>query len=189
MTKLRTVTTKVGDNGYSSLFSGEKVLKNAPRLEAYGDLDELTSILGIARHQVKTPQLAKMILTIQRDLYRIAAELATTEKKLAQLKERVDETFLKELEFLRAELESSVSIPEDFIVPANSLAAAYLDHARAVSRRCERRAVTLFQQKDITNSVVIIWINRLSDILYLMARLEEGTPLYVKESRQSKSAA
>lgn len=183
MSRHKSITTKTGDQGTSRLFSGESVLKASGRLDAYGDLDELTSILGIARHQVTQKEIKGHILFIQKSLSRVAAELATTEQKLLSLKERVDETFLNDLEKRREYLETKVPFPSGFIIPANTLAAAHLDHARTVARRCERKAVTLFDQKQITNKTVLVWLNRLSDFLYLMARFEEGTPLYVKESQ------
>ena len=175
------ITTKTGDQGLTRLFSGEKVLKNSSRLETYGDLDELVSLLSIARHSVTKKELKSDILFIQRQLFTIGSELATTETKLSKLKERVDVKFLEGLETKRIALEEKVEIPRDFIIPGNTLSSAYLDLARAVSRRCERKVVGLISEKSLTNETILIWFNRLSDYLYLMARYEEGTYLLAKE--------
>lgn len=177
------ITTKTGDQGFSRLFSGEKVLKNSPRLEAYGDLDELVSLLSIARHHVQNEILKEDILFLQRNLFSIASELATTSEKLARLKTRVNDKMLQALEDKRAALEERIEIPKGFVIPGgNSLSASYLDLARSVARRCERKIVGLLEQKEITNEVVLVWFNRLSDYLYLMARFEEKVPLLVKEN-------
>ena len=175
------ITTKTGDKGYSRLFSGEKVLKNSPRLGAYGDIDELVSILSIARHHAKRNDSKDTILEIQRALFVVASELATTPDKLKRLPQRIDSARLEDLDRKREALERKVDIPRGFVIPGNTLASAYIDHARTVARRCERRAVGLFNAGEITNDVLIVWLNRLSDFLYLLARYEEGKPLLVKE--------
>ncbi|MFA5060180.1 MAG: cob(I)yrinic acid a,c-diamide adenosyltransferase [Candidatus Omnitrophota bacterium] len=176
------ITTKQGDEGFSRLFSGEKVLKNSPRLDAYGDIDELVSLLGIARNYVKNKEAKKDILYIQKSLFVAASELATTAKKLSRLPQRLDERMLSVLDEKRSCLEAKTKIPKGFIVPASTLSAAYLDYARAVSRRCERKIVTLLKNKTIQNKVLLIWFNRLSDYLYLLARREEPKSLLVKDN-------
>ncbi len=181
LTNPKSITTKTGDQGMTRLFSGEQVLKTSLRIDAYGDVDEATSILGIARHHVRSEENQTLILFVQKSLSRICAELATTEEKLSRLKARVDQPFLNELEVRRERLESQVTIPNGFIVPAGSLAAAHLDHARTVVRRAERKVVQLLQAKEITNGLTLVWLNRLSDLLYLLARHEEGKPIYVKD--------
>lgn len=176
------ITTKTGDRGLTRLFSGEKVLKNSPRLEAYGDLDELVSLLSVARHHLQNENLKDDILFLQRNLFNVASELATTNERLSRLKQRVDAPMLQELEKKRVALENQVEIPKGFVIPGgNSLSASYLDLARCVARRCERKIVGLLEQKEITNETVLVWFNRLSDYLYLMARLEEKVPLLVRE--------
>ena len=176
------ITTKTGDKGYTHLFSGEQVLKNSPRLAAYGDLDELVSLLSVARCQTQNKTLKEDILFLQRSLFTIGSELATTPTKISRLKKRIDDQMLKTLEDKRIALESVVEIPRGFVIPGgNSLAAAYLDLARAMARRCERRIVELSEKKEISNETLLIWFNRLSDYLYLMARFEEKKPVLVKE--------
>ena len=176
----KSITTKTGDQGQSSLFSGERVPKNSARLDAYGDVDELTSLLGVARqHGVKT-DVEKELLFVQKALWTVCAELATSSVGVKNLKQRVDSAFLAELEQRRESLEKRISPLKGFIVPANSLPAAYIDLARAVSRRVERKVVGLSQSGELNNDILLVWLNRLSDFLFLLARFEEGTPLYVK---------
>ncbi len=176
------ITTKTGDQGLTRLFSGEKVLKNSSRLEAYGDLDELVSLLSVARQHVQNENLKNDILFLQRSLFALASELATTNEKLSRLKRRVDDEMLQTLEDKRVALEDKIEIPKGFVIPGgNSLSASYLDLARSVARRCERKIIGLLEQKEITNETVLVWFNRLSDYLYLMARFEEKIPLLVKE--------
>ena len=177
------ITTKTGDQGDTRLFSGEKVRKNSARLDAYGDLDELVSILSVARHHVSHKNLKSDILLLQRQLFTVGAELATTRGKLNRLKQRVDEEMLQEMENKRMALEELVEIPRGFVIPGNTQASAYLDCARTIARRCERKAVALFNNRDLDNKILLIWLNRLSDYLYLMARSEEKKSLLVKERK------
>ena len=180
--KKPSITTKTGDKGQTSLFSGEKVSKHSPRLETYGDIDELVSLLSIARHHVQNQNIQNEILFIQRSLFIISSELATTADKLEKLPKRVDEAMLNALEKRRIALEEQVELPRGFVIPGNTLASAYLDYGRAVSRRCERKVVALLEEKIMNNEIPLVWLNRLSDYLYLLARLEEGKSLLVKES-------
>ncbi len=176
------ITTKTGDKGYTHLFSGEQVLKNSPRLAAYGDLDELVSVLSLARNHTRNKTLQEDILFLQRSLFTIGGELATTPQKLSRLKKRVNNEMLKILEEKRIALEAIVEIPRGFVIPGgNSIPASYLDCARAIARRCERRIVELSEKKELLNETLLIWFNRLSDYLYLMARFEEKMPVLLKE--------
>ena len=175
------ITTKTGDQGKTGLFSGERVSKYSPRLEAYGDLDELVSVLSIARHHVQSDDMKKEILALQQTLFIAASELATTPAKLQKLPRRIDEQLLKAFDEKRQALEDQVEIPQGFVIPGNTLASAYLDFARTIARRCERKIVHLLEEKTIANGRLVIWFNRLSDYLYLLARFEEKKPLLVKD--------
>ena len=176
------ITTKTGDRGHTRLFSGEDVSKNSRRLDAYGDLDELVSLLSIARHKLQDQNLKQDILSLQRNLFIVGSELATTDKKLDTLPQRVDSSMLKSLEKEMKALEDSVEIPRGFVIPGNSLGASYLDYARAISRRLERKVAGLLEDKMLKNETLLVWLNRLSDYLYLMARKEEKKFLLVKKS-------
>lgn len=185
---MSSITTKVGDKGTTFLFSGEEVPKDSPRTMAYGDLDELVSVLGVARCHVEHEEIKHDILTIQRDLFVAGAELATALDHVGLLKQRIGEGELRHFEARRDALESRIKMPDGFIIPggSGSLGAAHLDHARTVARRVERRAVTLQRAGLIDNRNLLIWLNRLSDYLWLLARLEEGESLSLRELRRRK---
>ncbi len=175
------ITTRTGDDGGTHLFSGERVAKNSPRTEAYGDMDELNSLLGMARASVEHPGLPPLLEELQRDLFVVGAELATTGGHVDKLPSRVTEAFLERLDLHRDELEESVEMPGGFVLPGGTPAAGILDLARAVSRRFERKVVTLQQEGDVSNPHLLAWVNRLSDTLWLMARLEEGERVCPKD--------
>ncbi len=175
------ITTKMGDKGTSRLFSNEIVAKSDPRLEAYGDIDELVSLLGIVRAHMTDKKLKEEILSIQKDLFIVGSELATSEKKLSALPSRIDELKANELHQKTQKLNNELDIPNDFIVPGNNPVSAYLDYSRAVSRRCERKIVDLYNLQVISNEKMLVWMNRLSDYLYLLARLTDPKPTLLKK--------
>lgn len=164
------------------MFSGEIVSKDSPRTDAYGDVDELGSILGIARAHTALPEVAEHILAVQRDLFVVCAELATSTDAIASLQHRIDQKHLAALDKRREQTEASVTMPSGFVVPGESVTAAHLDHARAVARRCERKVVGLQRDGQVNNPTLVIWLNRLSDFLWLLARLEEGDAVRLKDA-------
>ena len=102
---------------------------------------------------------------------------------ILKLPQRLDQAFLEKLESKRKKLEAVVPVPRDFVIPGNTIAAAYLDFARTITRRSERKVVGLVNEKAIQNEVLIIWLNRLSDYLYLLARYEEKVPLMLRDKK------
>ena len=170
----KSITTKVGDKGTTFLFSGEEVPKDSARTEAYGDLDELVSQLGVARVHARRADVRQRILELQRELFIAGAELATSSDHLHLLKARVDRSMLERMERVRTEAESGVRMPDGFIIPGGTLAAAHLDVARTVARRLERKISGLTRAGLLNNEHLTVWVNRLSDYLWLLARLEEG---------------
>jgi len=177
---MSSITTKVGDKGTTFLFSGEEVAKDSPRTDAYGDIDELVSVLGVARAQSKKREISETIFWIQIELFVVATELATEKKSLCLVKERIDATRLAMLDQRRDELEKLIKMPTGFIIPGGTSTAAVIDHARTIARRCERKAVGLARTGFIENPHLIIWLNRLSDFLWLLARHEEGDATILK---------
>ncbi len=170
------ITTRVGDRGTTRLFSGEEVPKSSPRVDAVGAVDEVVSLLGVARCHAARPATRACLLEIQRELFVLASEFATTPAALPRLPRRVDAGFVETMERRARELEASVTHPAGFILPGASLAGAQLDHARAVARRCEREAVRLQEAGLLDNPHALVWLNRLSDVLWLLARSEEERP-------------
>ena len=176
------ITTRFGDAGKTRLFSGETVLKCDPRPEAYGDLDELVSVLGVARCHCRHASSIELVLWLQRQLFVIGSELATTGEAVARLPRRCDAALLADLDQRRDQLEASITMPTGFIIPGGLPGSAHLDHARTIARRLERKVVALAQHGRLDNESLLAWLNRLSDLLWLLARAEEDQPIMVRQT-------
>ena len=157
----------------SDLFSGEKISRNSPRLHALGDIDELSSVLGIARAASKKQRVKDEVLEIQKILIIVGSELATTETFLNLLSKRIGQNELDSLVNKIEALKPFCPAPQDFVIPGDSLPSAYLHHARTVARRCERRLIKLSESKEVTNTAIVEWFNRLGAYLFWMALFEE----------------
>jgi cob(I)alamin adenosyltransferase len=165
------ITTKKGDRGRTSLCFGAPVSKDNIRLEACGTLDELNSFLGLAKSLVKQKKNKKLIESMQGDLFVIGAELATKRASLAKLRKRIDKSYASRLENAIFELEKKKVIKEScFCLPGANPTSGTLDIARTVTRRAERLVVTLKRKGKLWNNFILIYLNRLSDLLYLLAR-------------------
>ncbi len=182
------ITTKVGDRGTTFLFSGEEVFKDSPRTETYGDVDELVSVLGVALCQSVQTEVRDTLLEIQRDLFLAGAELATAIDHVGMLKARIDDAALQVFEQRRDALEARITMPDGFIIPggSGSLGAAHIDHARTIARRLERKTVSLSRSGLVANPHLLVWMNRLSDFLWLLARVEERQSLSLKDVRRRR---
>lgn len=178
----RSITTGQGDQGTTRLFSGEEVPKDHARTEAYGDADELCSILGVARASSTRADIREAIVEIQRDLFVVNTELATGRAGVTRLAQRVDTDFLAAMERQRSEWEKRINMPPGFVIPGGTPAAGFLDLARTVARRCERRVVGLLRSGELDNEHLLVWMNRLSDYLWILARAEEGDQRLVKDA-------
>jgi cob(I)alamin adenosyltransferase len=177
------VATGGGDRGMTKLFSGERVPKNSERTDAFGDLDELVSILGVARASSRHAEVREAILDIQRNLFVIGSELATSADKAKRLLVRVDVEMVRELNRRHDKLRGRMKRLNGFIIPGGNSSAAHIDLARAIARRCERKAAGLVLGRAVPNQLLLVWMNRLSNYLWLLARLEEGKSTMVKSSR------
>ena len=163
------IYTRRGDDGMTGLLGAGRVLKSAPRVEAYGSVDELNAVLGVARAQDMNGWLAASLDSIQNRLFAVGAELAsTTPEALARL-ERIDAASVAWLETEIDRLEADLAPLTQFIVPGGSPFAAALHVARTVCRRAERRVVAL-AQSDPVSPEVVHYLNRLADLLFVMAR-------------------
>ncbi len=172
-----------GDRGMTKLFSGERVPKNSERTEAFGDLDELVSILGVARASSRHAEVRDAILDIQRNLFVIGSELATTAEKAKNLLVRVDVEMVRELNRRREKLQVRLTRLHGFIIPGGNASAAHIDLARAIARRCERKVAGLVLGRAVRNQLLLVWMNRLSNYLWFLARLEEGKSTMVKSPK------
>jgi cob(I)alamin adenosyltransferase len=164
------IYTKTGDSGDTSLFDGTRVRKTDPRVVAYGDVDELQACLGVARAATLPHDLDDMCLSLQRDLFALGARLADPSHKIAKRVEKIviDEASVARLEGWIDQLDLELPPLRHFILSDGSPGGAFLHLARTVCRRAERSVLLL--GTDVVEPVVVIYLNRLSDLLFTMAR-------------------
>ena len=169
------IATRTGDDGTTALMYGRRVRKDDARVEAYGTVDELNAALGMARAQANRPPLAEELLTIQRQLVALMGELAVAPEDLARYRAeekypKLEEPALADLDEVVKRIEGENVSFDGWATPGANPAAAALDVARTVCRRAERRVVELGGEQ----ALVIRYLNRLSDVLWLMARQAES---------------
>lgn len=167
------IYTKTGDAGLTGLFGGGRVSKDDPRVEAYGDVDELNAFLGAARSVETMPRIDEVLVPVQRDLFSIGALLATPdlEKMHDHLaKARIDDSRIVSLEQEIDACDRELEPLRAFIVPGGTPKAAALHVARTVCRRAERRVIHLQKEVEIPQ-IVVVYLNRLSDLLFTLARV------------------
>lgn len=166
------IYTKTGDKGETSLYGGKRVAKSSLRVQAYGDVDELNSLIGLAISKQDLDQKLKLVLErVQHELFNLGADLATPEDVNEKLVvERVEANSITQLESEIDKWQASLPKLKQFILPGGSETAAIIFLARAVCRRAERNTVSLSKQENI-NQDVITYLNRLSDWLFVFARL------------------
>lgn len=172
MPKLTKIYTRTGDDGTTGLGTRQRVPKDSPRVNTYGAVDELNSLIGLALAQGLSPRLAQTLPSIQNQLFHLGAELSfpPDESKEFQIPQ-IEARHIKALEDLIDELNAVVGPLENFILPGGSAGAAALQVVRAVCRRAERKAVTL-ARKETVRPEALQYLNRLSDLLFVMARYE-----------------
>jgi cob(I)alamin adenosyltransferase len=165
------IYTKKGDAGDTYLFSGDKVRKDDARVRAYGDVDELNSFIGWAMTLVERDDVKQELFAIQKDLFAIGAQLAdpSYEKRPSKEKTRIDEARVEAFEKLIDRYEESTGPVKVFILPGGCPGASAVHVLRSVCRRAEREIVSLSQTAKIP-SIVIKYVNRLSDLFFAMAR-------------------
>lgn len=167
------VTTKTGDDGYTGLLGGGRVPKWDARMEALGALDEATSALGLARASAAEADVREAVHQVQQDLYLLMAELATPPENYERLGLRITAEHVAGVEEQIEAFKGRVEIGNVFIIPGASVGGAALDLARAIVRRGERAAVKLRHDGVIANDEVLRYLNRVSDLLFVLARFEE----------------
>jgi len=167
------IYTRTGDGGETHLFGGERVPKADPRVEAYGTVDELNSVLGLVRANLPAdPELHRVLTAVQKALFAVGAELATArpeDPRLASHVPRVGAADVEALERFIDRMEADLEPLRTFVLPGGTEAGALLHVARAVCRRAERRVVALARQAAV-NPEVLRYLNRLSDLLFVAAR-------------------
>ena len=173
MVRLTKIYTKTGDKGKTSLASGKRVNKDHIRIKSYGSIDELNSILGIVRETISKKN-KKMISEIQNDLFDLGADLATPIVSKPKFKPlRITEKQVSKIEKWIDQFNKNLSPLNSFILPGGSLSASYLHNGRTVARRAETNIVTLSSREKV-NPQALIYINRLSDLFFVMARAENN---------------
>ena len=163
--------TRTGDKGETGLFSGERVPKNSLRVEAYGTVDELSSWIGYTRSLIKNDdEIDSLLGRIQRELFLVGIELATRPKPSSAQKVQVTPAMVKGLEEEIDRLDAELPPLSTFIVPGGAPAAAALQVARTIGRRAERKVVALVQGEKL-NPMLVPYLNRLSSLLFVLARV------------------
>jgi cob(I)alamin adenosyltransferase len=162
------IYTKTGDTGETGLFGGPRVPKDAPRIEAYGTVDELNALLGLARCETLPPDVDALLARIQNELFDVGAELATPDPQ-AKNTATLGAKSIAALEAAIDQHEAQLTPLRQFILPGGTRPAALMHLARTVCRRAERRLVTLATVETISPTL-IVYVNRLSDLLFVLAR-------------------
>jgi cob(I)alamin adenosyltransferase len=162
--------TRAGDDGTTGLLGKGRVPKSDPRVEALGTLDEASAALGLARAAARDERCGPLLLQVQRDLYRLMAEVASVPENAGQF--QFDAARVSWLEQQIEMLEKTIQVPEEFIVPGDSLGGAAVSISRAVVRRAERRLVELLDRQPGTNPALQQYVNRLSSLLFVLELIE-----------------
>ena len=179
------VYTKRGDDGTTGLLYGGRVDKHDVRTTAYGTVDETVSALGLARAEL-SGDLHDLVLTIQRELFVVGAQLATDAAKWDRLEVGVSRVDAAMVDAVAARIDACVErhpLPDTFVVPGGNRAAAALDLARTICRRAERHVVAMARAGMLPDDAPLRYLNRLADELYVLAREVEGTHLPSRQDR------
>ena len=170
------IYTKYGDEGETSLLYGGRVSKSNVHCEAYGITDEAVSTLGLARALSQDERVKEILKQLQRELFTVGAELATDPQRYDMFNRHfnpVSAEMVSHLEEVIDQLEAEVEMPNVFILPGASPASSAIDMARCVTRTAERRVVELKEHAQLTNPLIITYLNRLGDLLFVLARYED----------------
>jgi cob(I)alamin adenosyltransferase len=178
--RITKVYTRSGDNGQTSLATGERISKTSRRVVAYGEVDELNSWLGAVRGRITEPATRELVTQIQNELFVLGADLATPlpGKDKPDVVRRISSVEVEALEREIDRYNQTLAPLEEFILPGGSETGALLHVARTVARRAERATVHLLEAERI-NPQALIYLNRLSDLLFVLARLvnrQDGSP-------------
>ncbi|WP_225754554.1 cob(I)yrinic acid a,c-diamide adenosyltransferase [Actinotalea sp. Marseille-Q4924] len=171
------IYTKAGDDGSTGLFLGSRVPKSDVLVDAYGDVDEAVAVMGVARSLCEDQRLSSALLELQRELFVAAADLATNPAHRDRLKPGVScvtEEMVERVEGLIDTLVTERPLRPVFIVPGATPSSAAIDHARTVVRRAERNVVRAHEAGHAVSPLVLRYLNRLSDLLFVVARHAAG---------------
>jgi cob(I)alamin adenosyltransferase len=171
------IYTKKGDDGTTGLLYGGRVDKDDIRTEVYGTLDETVSALGIARAAGLSPRVEEIVMRVQREMFVVGAQLATSTDNQGKLQVGVSKVDAAMVEQAERDIDSLLEdhpLPQEFILPGETMASAGLDLARSTLRRAERLAVRMKKADLVADPTVLHYLNRASDLLFALARYEEA---------------
>jgi len=168
--KIKSISTRKGDRGQTALLDGTRVGKDSLRPAVYGTLDEANAFVGLARAQAEDAQIKDMLLQLQNLIYKVNAQLACPPESTHLLKKNFTAQDLEWVNRASAGLEGELNLPPRFVIYGETETGAVLDVARSVIRRAERALVALNSAEEIDNPHIKPFINRLSDLLFLLAR-------------------
>ena len=174
--KMVKIYTKSGDKGETNLLFGGRTSKSDLRVETYGTVDEAVSSLGLAKSLTSNNEIKLIIEDLQQSLFIIAAELATSpnnKKKLKNEVKSITKNMVSNLESLIDNINEKINLGKNFIMPGTSVTSSAIDVSRTIVRRLERRVVKLIELDTSINSNIIPYINRTSDLLFILGRLED----------------
>ena len=182
------IYTRRGDDGSTGLLYGGRVDKDDPRTDVYGTIDEAVSCLGIARAAGLVERVEEIVVRLQREMFVVGAQLATASDNQAKLREgvsKVSEEMTRDVERDIDALIAEHPLPQEFILPGETMGSAGLDLARSTVRRAERKAVAMKRAGRLPDPEVLRYLNRVSDLLFALARYEEAARgLHAAPSRQ-----
>ncbi len=167
------ISTKKGDSGYTSLLRGARVPKHHLIIEAGGSLDEANSLLGLARASSKEKRIKRIILQVQKHLFTMGAEFSVSKGGRNSPKKRISEQDVQWLERLVEEFEESLALPPGFVAFGQKEGSSHLDVARTSVRKVERMTTKMKSENMIENPFILKYLNRLSDLIFLLACFEE----------------
>ncbi len=171
------IYTKKGDDGTTGLLYGGRVPKDDVRTNVYGTLDETVSALGLARAGGLAPRVEEIVIRIQREMFIVGAQLATSQENQGKLQEgvsKVSPDMALQAEQEIDELIEQHPLPNEFILPGETMGSAGLDVARSTVRRAERQAVAMDRESMVPDPEILRYLNRVSDLLFVLARFHEA---------------
>jgi cob(I)alamin adenosyltransferase len=171
------IYTKKGDDGSTGLLYGGRVRKDDARTDLYGTVDEVVSCLGLARAAGLVARVEAIVVRVQREMFVVGAQLATAEANQAKLTAGVSRVTPDMTQALEEDIDALVAehpLPREFVLPGALMASAGLDLARSTVRRAERKAVTMEAAGLMPDSEILRYLNRTSDLLFVLARYEES---------------
>lgn len=166
------IYTKTGDNGKTTLYGGSKVKKCSNRVHAYGAVDEANTLIGLAAAQIENEDLETLLRICQQKLFLIGSELASDDRGRRMLKEKITAQDALELEHLIDAFSERLPVSKEFQIPGKTVKSAYLHVARAMVRKAERLVIGIKEEARVSQEI-LIYMNRLSDFLFILTRVRE----------------